>query len=224
MATLPMDKLEQAIGHNFRDQEQLKNALTHSSTGHSANYERLEFLGDRVLGLVIAQILFEKFPAETEGDLAKRLAALVQGEMLGEIAREINLGAYIVFSDAERDAGGGQNVNILADVFEALIGALYLEAGLAVCRIFIEKLWGNRFFDMKAPPQHPKTALQEWAQGRGLPLPLYDIADQTGPDHAPLFHIRLSVKGYKPVISKGASRQEAEKQAALAFLKEIGLA
>ena len=221
MAALPIDKLEKAIGHVFKNKDLLQDALTHSSTGNENNYERLEFLGDRVLGLIITEMLFEKFPDETEGDLAKRLAALVQGSMLAVVAKQIDLGAYVVFSPAEREAGGAENVNILADAFEALIGGLYLDAGFDECHDLIEKLWANHLFEMKAPPQHPKTALQEWAQGNGLPLPTYEIAGQSGPDHAPLFDIKLSVQGYKPVTAQGRSRQEAEKEAALAFLIQI---
>ena len=222
MAVLSSDLLEKNIGHDFKDKSLLRDALTHSSTGHEKNYERLEFLGDRVLGLVITEMLFAKFPDESEGDLAKRLAALVQGSMLAVVARQINLGAYVVFSVAEREAGGAENENILSDVFEALIGALYLDGGFKKCHDLVESLWEGHFFDMKAPPQHPKTALQEWAQGSGLPLPVYEIAGQSGPDHAPVFDVKLSVKGHKALIAQGRSRQEAEKEAALAFLKTIG--
>ena len=210
--------LEQALGHRFKDPGLLRAALTHSSAGEDHNYERLEFLGDRVVGLVITELLFEKFPAESEGDLAKRLAALVQGSVLAEIALTIDLGSYIIFSDAEAQAGGGRNENILSDVLEAVIGALYREAGLAHCRTILEKLWGQRLYDMKTPPQHPKTALQEWAQARGLPLPLYKVVAQHGPDHAPLFDVELSLPGHAAVTAQGASRQDAEKEAARLFM------
>ncbi len=215
------EPLEKALGHSFRDKDLLARALTHSSAAHTGNYERLEFLGDRVLGLVIAEILYEKFPGEPEGDLAKRLAALVQGEMLAEIARGFDLGAFIDFSAAERGAGGAENENILSDVFEALIGALYLEAGLPPCRALIENLWERRFYDMKTPPMHAKTLLQEWAQGRGLPLPAYRIAAQHGPDHAPMFEVALSVKGYDEVKAQGRSRQQAERDAAQIFMNAL---
>lgn len=219
---MSIDKLEQDIGHKFANKELIKHALTHSSTGQKTNYERLEFLGDRVLGLVIAELLYERFPDEPEGHLAKRLAALVQGSMLAEIAQEISLGNYIDFSDAEAQAGGAQNMNILADVFEAMLGALYLDGRFVKCRALIERLWEGRFDEMKAPPQHPKTALQEWAQGQGLPLPEYEITAQDGPDHAPEFEVSLLVKGYEVLSARGKSRQEAEKQVALHFLIKIG--
>lgn len=223
MAASLTDRLEKEIEHQFQDQKLLRDALTHSSTGRDKNYERLEFLGDRVIGLIIAERLFEKFPLETEGDLAKRLAALVQGSLLSEIARQIDIGVYVEFSSAEREAGGAENDNILADVFEALIGALYLDGGFAKCQDLIDRLWADHFFQMKAPPQHPKTALQEWAQGQGLPLPVYEIAEQSGPDHAPVFNIRLSVQGYPDLTAHGRSRQDAEKEAALAFLARQNL-
>lgn len=219
--SLPIEKLEEEIGHIFQNRAYIIKALTHSSTGLAQNYERLEFLGDRVLGLVIAELLFKKFPDEPEGDLAKRLAALVQGEFLAEISTEINMGAYIQFSDAERVSGGAQNENILADVMEAVIGALYLDGGFEKCRLLIERLWKDRLFKMNAPPQHPKTVLQEWAQSQSLPLPLYEIIGQSGPDHAPVFDVKLSIEGHGEVIAHGKSRQAAEKEAANLFLTKM---
>lgn len=214
-------ELEAQIGHVFDNKSLLLAALTHSSTGNSLNYERLEFLGDRVLGLVVSEILYEKFEDEKEGDLAKRLSSLVQGSWLARMAGQINLGDYIAFSEAERSSGGFENENILADVMEALIGALYLDRGLEACRDFITALWGNSFDEMDKPPQHPKTALQEWAQGQGLPLPVYKIIGQSGPDHAPIFDIRLKVEGHDELIAQGRSRQLAEKEAAKAFLAQL---
>jgi len=213
--------LQKAIGYSFKDEGLLNIALTHSSTGQDENYERLEFLGDRVLGLVIAELLFRRFPKEPEGDLAKRLASLVQGAMLAELSSGISLGAYIALSDSERGAGGAANENILADVYEALIGALYLDGGFEPCRNLIESQWADVLHMMKKPPQHPKTSLQEWAQGQGLPLPAYEISGQSGPDHAPVFDVRLEIKGHGHVEAQGKSRQEAEKLAAVLFLEKI---
>ena len=211
--------LEKQIGHTFKKPELLKIALTHSSTGAKENYERLEFLGDRVLGLAVSETLYKKFPNEPEGHLAKRLAALVQGSFLAKISLEMQLGQYIKFSDAESAAGGAENENILADVFESVIGALYLDSDYETCRDLIQKLWGNRFDTMEKPPQHPKTRLQEWAQSKNLSLPNYKISDQSGPDHAPVFEISLTVEGFKPVKVEGPSRQEAEKRAAQKFIE-----
>ncbi len=216
----PLENLQDALGHAFRDSALLASALTHASTG-GKNYERLEFLGDRVLGLVVAETLYEKFPGEAEGDLAKRLAALVRGELLAKIAGRLNLGAYLNFSMAERNAGGGENENILADALEAVIGAIYLDGGLEPCRKMIALLWDGHFEDMKTPPMHPKTVVQEWAQGRGLPLPEYKIAGQSGPDHAPVFAVTLSVQGHDDVTAEGRTRQAAEKEAARIFMEKI---
>ncbi|MBX2835111.1 MAG: ribonuclease III [Micavibrio sp.] len=213
--------LEELLNHSFSDRQTLETALTHSSTGAKHNYERLEFLGDRVLGLVIAELLYARFPKENEGDMAKRLAALVQGEFLASIAREIDLGRFIRFSESEAASGGGDNDHILADVFESTIGALYLDSGFEKCRLFIEKLWGQRLDVMVKPPQHPKTRVQEWAQAESLPLPEYTIVAQDGPDHAPIFHVELKVEGFDPVTAQGRSRQVAEKEAATAFMNSL---
>ncbi len=214
-------EFQKIIGYSFKDEELLRVALTHSSTCKGHNYERLEFLGDRVLGLVIASSLFEKFPDEQEGDLAKRLSSLVQGATLAKLALQISLGDYILLSDAEKSSGGSSNDHILADVFESVIGAMYLDGGLEPCKAFIEDQWEDTFHTMKEPPQHPKTALQEWAQGQGLPLPLYEITSQSGPDHAPIFEIKLNVKGHPPTTAIGKSRAEAEKIVAKKFIKGI---
>ncbi len=217
----PIDELQNKIKYRFRNPALLQTALTHSSTGEKENYERLEFLGDRVLGLVIASLLFRHFPDEKEGDMAKRLASLVQGQTIADLSARISLGDYIYFSDAEAAAGGAENDHILADVFEAVIGALYLEAGFDECKRLIEEHWGGVLHMMHRPPQHPKTAIQEWAQAQGLPLPTYDIIGQSGPDHAPEFEVRLSVKGHPDITAKGRSRAEAEKQVAADFMDGV---
>lgn len=219
--TRSLAELEKALQYNFKDKTLLEIALTHSSTGEKYNYERLEFLGDRVLGLIIASLLYDRFPEEKEGDLAKRLASLVQGTTLAKLSMQINLSDYINFSEAENAAGGAQNEHILADVFEAVIGALYRDGGYEPCRKLIEREWKDVLHVMKKPPQHPKTAVQEWAQAKGLPVPLYEIIDQTGPDHAPVFNVSMTLPGFQPVSAQGKSRAEAEKQAAKAFLKTI---
>ncbi|MCD8494144.1 MAG: ribonuclease III [Alphaproteobacteria bacterium] len=217
-----MNDLPTLIGYRFKNSELLQQALTHSSTGAAKNYERLEFLGDRVLGLVVSDILFDKFPDEPEGDLAKRLASLVQGAFLAKRAQALNLGKFLNLSEAERSAGGSENDHILADVLEALIGAIYLDSrDIAPCRAFIEKLWGDAFYTMHKPPQHPKTALQEWLQAQGLPLPNYKITGQSGPDHAPVFEVELKIRGHQPATAQGRSRQEAEKEAARLFMERL---
>lgn len=219
--SLPLQQLETQIAHNFENKTLIETAFTHSSVPGSANYERLEFLGDRVLGLVTAELLYARFPNEQEGDLAKRLATLVQGECLAEIAKEMDLGAYIIMSESEAQAGGRENAHILADVFESMIGALYLDSDFQTCKNLIERMWGDRLDVMKAPPQHPKTKVQEWTQGRGKDLPVYEIVERSGPDHAPIFKIKLSIEGHEPIIATGKSRQAAEKQAALEFITAL---
>ena len=218
-----LQQLENRIGHTFTDKTLLKTALTHSSTGADANYERLEFLGDRVLGLVIAELLYARFPNEKEGDLARRLAALVQGTFLAKRSIELELGQHILFSEGEAQAGGAENEHILADVFESLIGALYLDAGFEKCQSLIHTLWENNLEVMKEPPLHPKTRIQEWAQSLGLALPSYEIVEQTGPDHAPIFKVVVNVNGYEGAEAEGRSRQIAEKEAAREFLKKHGV-
>lgn len=212
--------LEQKIGYEFKNKLLLTHALTHASSGEAQNYERLEFLGDRVLGLVMADILFRRFPEEKEGDLAKRHAALVQGKTLAEIATDIELGNDMVLSDAERGSGGAENENILADGLEALLGAMFLDGGMSPCLEMITTLWGARLDTMVSPPVDAKTGLQEWAQARGLGLPVYALIERTGPDHAPTFTVQVSVEGFKPVAASAGSRRMAEKQAAEKLLAQ----
>lgn len=222
----PLAELEEKLGYVFRDKALLTKALTHSSTGYSStgetrNYERLEFLGDRVLGLIMADILFQAFPDETEGGLAKRHSALVQGKTLFDIAMEYDLGDNILMSDSEREAGGDKKENILADVMEALLAAIYQDGGLPAAYSIVEQWWGERIHTMDKAPQDPKTALQEWVQARGLPLPVYDIVSREGPDHAPLFVIEVQVLGETPMQAEGPSRRQAEKIAAERMLKTL---
>lgn len=217
---MSIEKIEHIIGYAFKDKQLLSLALTHASVGSGQTYERLEFLGDRVLGMAVADTLYNKFPTEPEGDLARRLSALVQGRTLAQIAREHNTGDHIQFSDAERNAGGADNDHILADIIEAILGALYLEAGYSECQRVVADLWGERFYKMTQPPQHPKTQVQEWSQAQSIGLPVYEIVSQSGPDHAPIFEVSLKVGDYDAVTAQGRSRQEAEKKAAKLFMKD----
>lgn len=214
-----LDAIQDKIGYNFKDMKLLQRALTHSSTDGQDNYERLEFLGDRVLGLVMAHALFDAFGGESEGGLAKRYSALVQGRTLAVIASMNKLGDHILLSPSEREAGGGENENILSDVLEALLGAVYLDGGLEPARAMILKLWDDNIHTLTDAPQDPKTELQEWVQARGLPLPEYNIASQSGPDHAPVFIMELRVQGQDPVQAEGPSRRQAEKSAARIMLR-----
>jgi ribonuclease-3 len=208
--------LEARIGHAFAGKALLDMALTHAST-HGKDYdnERLEFLGDRVLGLVVAALLYKKFPDEEEGALAKRHTALVQRAMLARVGHDIGLQAHVKVSGAARQEA------VIADAVEALIAAVYLDGGYAAAGDMVARLWTPYLDNGAAPPEDPKTALQEWAQARGLPLPEYKIAAQTGPAHAPVFEIELSVQGQAPVRAQAASKRAAEKDAAALMLQRL---
>jgi ribonuclease-3 len=217
--------LAPVFAHEFRNRSLLREALTHGSAANRKvpNYERLEFLGDRVLSLVVAEMLFRAFPEEDEGQLARRYASLVRQESLAEVARQIGLGKYLVLSRGEDDSGGRQNQSLLADVCEAVIAALYLDAGLKIAAGFIERYWSPMMARAVRPPTDAKTALQEWLQGRGEPLPAYRIVERTGPDHAPSFTIEVSAGAANRAIGCGPSRRIAEQQAAAALLKRMGV-
>lgn len=209
------------LGYHFVSPELLQLALTHASTAGKTNYERLEFLGDRVLGLVIAEHLYKIFPDENEGGLAKRHAALVCTETLAQIALELDLPAIVIASAAEKASGGATQENLLADCMEAIIGAVYLDQGLAPCTEMVTALWGERVYTLHQPPMDAKTSLQEWAQERRLPIPVYAIVSKEGPDHAPFFNVSVTVRGFDPVIATGASRRAAEKEAARLLLEKL---
>ena len=206
------------LGYHFADNELLQRALTHSSIG-ADNYERLEFLGDRVLGLVIADIVYKTFSHESEGGMAKRHSALACTETLAEIANAIGIADVAILSDGERSAGGLKNENLLADAMEAVIGAIYLDRGLEACHTVIQGLWGEKVHILKEPPIDPKTGLQEWAQARKLGVPAYDVVKREGPDHAPFFHISVTLKKCGMQMGTGNSRRAAEKDAARNMLK-----
>jgi ribonuclease-3 len=218
--------LEKNIGHRFADAGLLRRALTHAShmagqapgTGGGDN-ERMEFIGDRVLGLAVADILYRAYPKENEGALAKRLTALVQQAALVQVALAIDLAPQLQLSAAERRQGVKEAV--LADAVEALIGAVYLDGGYAAAADMVTRLWQELLTSQTVPPEEAKTRLQEWAQARGLPLPQYDVIAQEGPPHAPLFTVRLTVEGQEPLTAAANSKRGAEKAAAAALLAQI---
>ncbi len=214
--------LAERIGHVFARPSLLRDALTHPSLAGKKSlspYERLEFLGDRVLGLVIAEWLYALYPDAKEGELAKRHAALVNRDALKEVAEKIGLEEALSLAHGEAAGAGRKNLAALSDAMEAVIGALYLDGGLEAASRFIRAFWDSSI--RENAPDDPKTALQEWAQGRGLPLPTYKIAERTGPAHAPHFRVEVSVKGLPSVQGEGDSKREAEKEAARILLKEI---
>lgn len=213
--------LQDKIGYRFKRADLLQLALTHSSRDNEDNNERIEFLGDRVLNLVMAQALYETFPDESEGNLAKRHSALVQGRMLAVIGSSIDLGRFIILSESERHSGGAENENIVSDAMEALLGAVFLDGGLESAQKIITTLWGDNIRNLTEAHQDPKTELQEWVQARGLVLPEYEIIDKSGPDHAPLFVIEVRVEGFDPIQAEGASRRQGEKVAAGLMLRKV---
>ncbi len=223
--------LEDKIGHRFARSDLLEEALTHRSVGHgqsprrrgkagSASYERLEFLGDRVLGLVVAEMLLERFPRESEGDLARRHADLVRKETLAQVALDLEIPAFVRLPLVEEPAARS-NPALLADVCEAVIAALYLDAGFDEARRFVKKHWQGRMDAAVAPPKDAKTALQEWAQARSLKLPTYRLVRSDGPPHQPIFTVSVHVMGYDAVEASGPSKRLAEVVAATALLDQL---
>jgi ribonuclease-3 len=214
--------LEQALGHTFKDRELLDRALTHASVGDGArnvrHYERLEFLGDRVLNLLAAERLLALWPDAREGELNPKHASLVNGKTCARVARRMGLAEALKLSPAESRNGGRDKDTILGDACEALIAALYIDAGLDRTRSMFLKFWSEEFETIDADIKDPKTQLQEWAQGKGLGLPRYEIVSRTGPDHAPRFRIQVSVEGCPPEVGEGGSVREAEKAAAMLML------
>jgi ribonuclease-3 len=214
-------RLIQAIGHDFRDPSLIETALTHpGAAAHSSGpnrFERLEFLGDRVLGLIVADMLLRRFPSESEGALARRLADLAKQETLVTVACQIGIDKTLRLAKGEsRDRSGP-----LADACEAVLGAIYLDGGIEPAARLIRACWGPLMEQSPAPPRDAKTALQEWAQGRGRPLPVYTIADRAGPDHEPAFVVRVSVDGFEPADGRGGSKRAAEQAAAAALLERL---
>ena len=221
--------LSERLGHAFKQKSLLQGALTHPSLGGGGRrknagtlYERLEFLGDRVLGLTVATWLYRQFPDDSEGDLAKRHAALVNRFALKRIALAIELPRFLRVAKGEQ-AATQRSQSVLSDAIEALIGALYLDGGAEAAERFIHRHWQDALAAQKQAAQlaDPKTVLQEWAQGRGLPLPDYKVINREGPAHAPKFVIAVSVQGYPPAQAEGNAKREAEKKAAAVLMAEL---
>ena len=219
--------LEQRIGYRFGDPSQLENALTHISAIRGRNrvgsYQRLEFLGDHVLGLVISDMLYRAFPKADEGELSRRLADLVRKETCTDIARSIDLGAAIRVGSSENNAGARTRPAILADVCEAVIGAVYLDGGYKAAEQLVERLWEVRLRATAQPLRDPKTVLQEWAQARGLPTPAYREVARSGPDHNPEFRVAVQLPAFAPAEGLGRSKRAAEQAAAAAMLAREGV-
>jgi ribonuclease III len=213
--------LADTLGHRPADPAAFELALTHGSHPSGASYERLEFLGDRVLGLIVADWLYRLFPDEPEGKLSRRFNALVSGETCARLARELGMGERLKLGKQARDDGAADSDYVLGDVMESLIGALYLDAGLEAARAFVEKRWAALVEHQDRAPQHPKSALQEWAAEQGYKPPVYALIGRSGPHHAPTFTVSVTVPRRGEVQAEGASKQEAETAAARAMLREV---
>lgn len=217
--------LADALGYTFRQPQLLIDALSHPSSdslrAKASAYERLEFLGDRVVGLVVAEMLYRRFPDETEGHLARRQAALVRRESLARVARALGIDRALILSKGEDEGGGRTNPAVIADACEAVLGAVFLDGGLDPAATIIRTQWGPMIAEAGAPPRDAKTALQEWAQARGLPLPCYAVLAQHGRAHDPMFHVSVSVEGEQPAEGHGPSKRAAEQAAATALLERL---
>jgi ribonuclease-3 len=212
--------LGETLGRRPSDPALFERALTHASYG-ADQYERLEFLGDRVLGLAIATWLYELFPDEPEGQLSKRLNALVARDVCAEVARELEVGPRVRLGKQAREDGASDSDNVIGDVVEALIGALYLDAGLEAAMAFVRRAWGDRVSSRDKAPQHPKSVLQEWAAAQERKPPAYRLAGRTGPQHAPTFVVEVEIRGVGMASAEGASKQEAETAAAAKLLEQL---
>lgn len=218
------DKLQDILDHSFTDGDLLLQALRHASTTQvrTRSNERLEFLGDRVLGLVMAETLYAQFPHEEEGELARRFAGLTSRDAVARVADSIDLIDFARTQDVDPETLARSHASVAADTMEAVLGALYLDGGIDIAAAFIQKHWAGLIEEDLRPPKDAKTALQEWAQARGLGLPTYETLSRTGPDHAPTFVIRVSVQGHGVNEGTGSSRRAAEQDAATGLLQTLG--
>ena len=224
----PTAEFEQRIGYRFKDAALLEQALTHISAlsgprNRAGSYQRLEFLGDHVLGLVISDMLFRTFPKADEGEMSRRLADLVRKEACADVGRFIELGAAIRLGTSESNAGGRGRTAILADVCEALVGAVFIDGGYQAASELIARLWEPRLRAPARPLRDSKTVLQEWAQARGLPTPSYREVERKGPDHDPEFRVTVALPNREPAEGVGRSKRAAEQAAAAAMLTREGV-
>lgn len=214
--------LSEKLGYKFHDEALLRRALTHAGADSEGSNERLEFLGDRVLALVVSENLYQRYPHEAEGALTRRVHALVRWEACAKVGEDIGLWDHLVLTRSEA-AGGRARGPILGSACEAVIAALYLDGGMVAARAFIERQWEAMFADPGADTRDAKTRLQEWAQARGKDssAPVYSLQEQAGPDHAPRFVVQAKVKGFDPVTGEGGSKRQAEQDAAAKLLAVV---
>ncbi len=211
--------LRDVLDHDPKDIGLFERAMTHSSVGKDS-YERLEFLGDRVIGLAMARWLYERFANEPEGKLSRRYNVLVSRETCGEIGRELGLPALINLGKQAREDGANWSDNVVGDVVESLMGALFLDAGLEKAEAFIRKAWAPYLESQGKAPKHPKSALQELAAARNWSAPEYEVERKSGAHHAPRFTVRVSIRNIGEATAEGSSKQEAETAAATALLEQ----
>jgi ribonuclease-3 len=215
-----IQSIEAAIGYEFQDVSLLERALHHSSLNNAPSNERLEFLGDRVLGLVLAHLLYRDNRLENEGDMARYFNQLARKETCAAVAVSIGLGEAMVLSRGERHTGGNRKVTILADACEALLAAVFLDSTWEGVQRVVERLWKPHIDSLTYEQSiDSKTRLQEWAQAQGLGLPLYEIVGRKGPDHEPIFLIQVSIGKFPPLVAEGSSRRMGEREVATLFLK-----
>jgi ribonuclease III len=212
----------EALGFTVADEDLWLEALTHGSTGEERDYDRLEFLGDRVLGLSIAERLYRNNPDAAEGDLAQRLNALVSRQVCAQVARGIGAAPHVRLGKQARDDGAADSDNVLGDIMEALLGTNYFEAGFAATRDVVHRLWQPAFDGKAGRRKHPKSALQEWAAGNQRKPPEYEVTERSGPDHAARFTVRVKVKNVGEVEATASSKQDAETEAARLFMEKFG--
>lgn len=210
----------EAIGGEPKDPELFERALTHGSHGRET-YERLEFLGDRVLGLVVASWLYERFPNEPEGKMSRRYNALVARETCADIGRSLDLPPFIRLGRQAREDQANMSENVIGDVVEAIIGAIYLDGGLERAEAFVRSNWAPFLDGQRKAPEHPKSALQERAAERKLGAPIYELVSRFGPHHAPRFRVKVSLGRHGEAEAEGDSKQEAETAAAAALLEQL---
>ena len=222
----PLAGLEAAVGHGFSDRALLETAITHPSASSPArpDNQRLEFLGDRVLGLIVAEALLAAYPDESEGTLAPRFNALVRRETLADVAAEIGLGSFLQLGRSEATSGGRRKAAILADAMEAVIAALFLDGGMAAARVFVLTHWQHRIEAPETAPMDAKTRLQEWAQARGMAPPDYRVTGRKGPDHAPRFAVEAKLQTGETAAGEARSKKLAEQAAAARLLDLLGAA
>jgi ribonuclease-3 len=212
--------IEEVLGRAPADPALFERALTHASHGGD-HYERLEYLGDRVLGLAMAEWMYEAFPDEPEGKLSRRLNTLVARSVCAEVGREIGVAAHMRLGKQAKDDGALDSDNVLGDVVEALIGALYLDAGMDSAAAFVRRAWDERVSVDDKAPKHPKSALQEWAAANERKPPVYSLTDRSGPSHAPRFVVEVEIRGVGSASAEGLSKQEAETEAAARLLEQL---